>query len=112
LLLQSLAAGFGVGVGAMFRTLDRLEYSIGLHVVSLALMTPLAYVLIGASGAVGGAWFHGLRSLIVTMAGIGLVLALSKSSILSAAQAESPVETHKGAGETTSRVPARSWTAR
>jgi O-antigen/teichoic acid export membrane protein len=78
LLLQSVAAGFGVGAGTMFRTLDRMGYAIVVQAASLALMTPIGYVLIQRAGAVGGAWFHGLRFALMTAASLCVVFWLSR----------------------------------
>lgn len=80
LLLQSVAAGFGVGAGTVFRTIDRMGCSIALQAASLAIMTPIGYVLIRRAGAVGGAWFHGLRFALVTLGSVLLVMWLTRAA--------------------------------
>jgi O-antigen/teichoic acid export membrane protein len=67
LLLQSLGVGLGVGVGPALRALNKLEYSIGINILMLALSTPIGYVLIANLAGYGGAWFYGLRFLAQTV---------------------------------------------
>jgi O-antigen/teichoic acid export membrane protein len=74
LLLQSLAVGFGVGLGSAFRTLDKAHYSILESIVVTVIMLPVGYWLIQNYGGYGAAWFVGLQWLLNSLAGIGLVL--------------------------------------
>jgi hypothetical protein len=76
LLLQSLGVGLGVGVGATLRVLDRVEYAIALQALSLVLITPIGYILIDRLGVLGGAWFHGLRYLALSVGAVGVALRL------------------------------------
>lgn len=78
LALQSLAVGAGVGIGAALRAIDRPMYGVGLQALSILVAAPIGYELIETFGATGGAWFHALRYALVTVAGIAIVLWLSK----------------------------------
>jgi O-antigen/teichoic acid export membrane protein len=74
LILQSLAVGAGVGVGAALRALDRPQYGVVLQVVSILLSAPVGYALIQRDGAAGGSWFHAVRYVVLTCGGVGWVL--------------------------------------
>jgi O-antigen/teichoic acid export membrane protein len=74
LLLQSLAVGFGVGLGSAFRTLDKSQYSILESIVVTAIMLPVGVWLIYTYGAYGAAWFVGLQWLINALVAVGLIL--------------------------------------
>jgi O-antigen/teichoic acid export membrane protein len=76
LLLQSVAVGLGVGIGSTLRSLDKVEYSIANQLLTLALVGPLAYVLISRLGGYGAAWSYGLWSFAVTLFAIVLTLRL------------------------------------
>ncbi len=66
LALQSLALGAGVAMGAAFRTLDRVGWSIACQIAALAVTTPVGFWLVHHHGASGAAWFHALRVWIFT----------------------------------------------
>jgi O-antigen/teichoic acid export membrane protein len=74
LLLQSLAVGLGVGLGSTLRTLDKVQYSIGNQILSLAVIGPIGYWAIVHFGGYGAAWFYGLWYLAATSLGIGMTL--------------------------------------
>jgi O-antigen/teichoic acid export membrane protein len=78
LALQSLATGAGVAIGAALRALQRPAHGIGLQAISIVATVPIGYALIADSGAVGAAWFHALRYLLLTLAGVGWVLWLTR----------------------------------
>lgn len=74
LLLQSLAIGLGVGLGSTLRTLDKVQYSIGNQILSLAVIGPIGYWAILQFGGYGAAWFYGLWFFASTLLGIGATL--------------------------------------
>jgi O-antigen/teichoic acid export membrane protein len=74
LVLQSLATGAGVGIGAALRAVDRPAYGVALQAISIIATAPFGYLLIVHSGALGAAWFHALRYALLTVAGIACVL--------------------------------------
>ncbi len=76
LALQSLALGTGVGMGAAFRTLNRVGTSIVCQIAALAVTTPLGFWLIRNEGAGGAAWFHALRVWVVTALSLAALLHL------------------------------------
>jgi O-antigen/teichoic acid export membrane protein len=76
LLLQSVAVGLGVGLGAAFRTLDKLGYSIAIQVVSLLVFAVIDHLLIQALGGYGAAWAYGAWFLAQTVIAIAVVLRL------------------------------------
>jgi O-antigen/teichoic acid export membrane protein len=83
LILQSLAVGAGVGIGATLRAIERANYLIALQVLSVALTIPLGWELIEGLGAAGGSWFLAIRYVILTVAGIALVRALLRRALRS-----------------------------
>lgn len=78
LALQSLAVGAGVGIGAALRAMDKPAYGVGLQAFSILATAPVGYELIRTLGASGGAWLHALRYALITIAGIAIVLRLTK----------------------------------
>jgi O-antigen/teichoic acid export membrane protein len=78
LVLQSLATGAGVGIGAAIRGLERPSHLIALQALSIAVTLPVGYALIPGLGAVGASWFHALRYAVLTAVGIGWVWWLSR----------------------------------
>jgi len=77
LLIQSVAVGFGVGLG-IFRVLDKLGYSIAIQIVSLIIGGSIGYFLIKAWGGYGAAWFYSERFVLQTVLGIAVALWLLK----------------------------------
>jgi O-antigen/teichoic acid export membrane protein len=55
LAVDSALLGFGLAAGPLFRTLDRTDLPIRVHIVVLLIGLPLAFVLIRAAGAVAAA---------------------------------------------------------
>jgi len=78
LVLQSLATGAGVGLGAALRGLEKPSHLIVLQALSILLTLPVGYALIPESGAAGASWFHSLRYVVLTVAGIGWVFWLTR----------------------------------
>ena len=78
LALQTLALGAGVGLGSAFRALDRVGWSIGLHLATLLALTPVGFLLVQSGGAAGAAWFHASRTGVAVAAGLAVVLRLTR----------------------------------
>jgi len=78
LLLQSLAVGLGVGLGTAFRTLNKPQHSIVESIIVTILLLPIGVYLIMNYGGYGAAWYIGLSWLLNAVAGIGVVLWLTR----------------------------------
>lgn len=79
LALQSAVLGPGVGMGAVFRTLDCVARSIACQLVALAATLPAGFLLIAHLGAGGAAWFHALRTGVATALSFVAVLGLLRA---------------------------------
>jgi O-antigen/teichoic acid export membrane protein len=78
LVLQSLATGAGVGIGAALRAAEKPSHGIVLQALSILLTAPIGYALIPDWGAVGASWFHALRYVALTIAGVAWVFWLTR----------------------------------
>jgi Na+-driven multidrug efflux pump len=78
LLLQSLAVGYGLGLGSAFRTLGKSQYSIVESLVVTAIMLPIGFWLIQTYGGLGAAWFVGLQWILNAVLGVAIVLWLAR----------------------------------
>jgi O-antigen/teichoic acid export membrane protein len=72
LLIQSLAIGFGVGIGPTMRTIGRVEFLIMVHILVIALTIPVGTWLINSLGLYGAAWLIGVQQSFET----GLMIAI------------------------------------
>jgi O-antigen/teichoic acid export membrane protein len=79
LALHSLATGAGVGIGAALRGMDKPGYGALLQAMSVVLVAPFGWMLIGQHGAVGAAWFHAIRYVFLTTVGTAMVWRLLAS---------------------------------
>ena len=73
LLVQSAMVGFGVGIASAIRAVEKPQWLIALQLFSIAMSVPFAMTLIDQRGAVGAAWFHAARYVVLTGAGLALV---------------------------------------
>lgn len=90
-LIQALwwytaVVGFGIGLGSLYRTLNRLSFAIKLQIGTLTIGMPLSFLLVRMYGPVGAVYgitlMKGLETIIAFSYGLSLLRLLKKGRLL------------------------------